>query len=78
MLLMNVELKASRRRLAKITGVLLVVADNPKRVKTEDPEEEFTVAEVIESGYRLRNGNDYEIIMPSKVSIYRYENRGGR
>jgi len=49
------------------------VADNPKKIKTEDPDEEFMVAEIIESGYRLRNGNDYEIVRPCKVSIYRHE-----
>lgn len=49
------------------------IADHPKKVETDEPEKDFMVVEVIESGYRLRNGNDYEIIRPSKVSIYRYE-----
>lgn len=48
------------------------VADNPKTIKTVSPEEEFMVAEVLEAGYRLRNGNDCEVITPSKVKIYRY------
>jgi len=49
------------------------VADNPNRIKTEKLEEEFLIAEVLENGYRLRRGSDYEVILPSKVSIYRYE-----
>ena len=47
------------------------VADNPKKILTENLEEEFIIAEILESGYRLRNGDDYQIIIPSKVSIYR-------
>lgn len=46
------------------------IADNPKKVKTEKAEEEFMIAEVIESGYKLRAGEQYEFIVPAKVRIF--------
>lgn len=52
------------------------VADNPKKTISDDPDKEFTIDEILESGYRLRNGNDYEIIKPAKVSIYKYCKQG--
>lgn len=48
------------------------VADNPKKTISGDLDKEFTIGEVLEAGYRLRNGDDYEIIKPAKVSIYKY------
>ena len=46
------------------------IADNPKSMKTEKPEDEFMIAEVLEAGYRMGNNGEYEIIVPAKVKIY--------
>ncbi len=48
------------------------VADNPKKIISEEADKAFTIGEILEAGYRLRNGNDCEIIKPAKVSIYKY------
>ena len=49
------------------------VADNPKTEITNDPEEEFLISEVLESGYQLNAGEDCKVIVPSKVRIYKIE-----
>lgn len=49
------------------------LSDNPKKIITDDLTKDFTVAEVIESGYRIRFNNQQEIIKPAKVTIYIYE-----
>lgn len=46
------------------------VADSPKTVKAEKPEDEFKIAEVLESGYLIRGPEDHEVIVPAKVKIY--------
>jgi len=52
------------------------VADNPKSVKSNQPEEDFKIAEVLESGYLIRSGKNREIIVPAKVRIFRFQNGG--
>ena len=49
------------------------VADNPKTLKAERPEDAFMIAEVTEVGYRLRGGEGYQIIVPAKVTIFVFE-----
>jgi hypothetical protein len=49
------------------------LADHPKTLSTDDPNQDFKVAEVVELGYRLRVMDEYETIKPAKVSIYRTE-----
>lgn len=46
------------------------VADNPKTTLSDNPEDAFKIAELLEAGYRLRGGEGYEIIVPAKVCIY--------
>ena len=46
------------------------VAENPKTVAADRPEDAFMIAEVLEAGYRLRGGEGYEILAPAKVRIY--------
>ena len=41
-------------------------------IATDNPDKEFMVAEVLDEGYRLRNGSDHEVIVPSKVKIYKH------
>lgn len=45
------------------------VADNPKSVKVENPEDAFKIIEVLESGYQLRTSEGSEVIIPAKVKI---------
>ncbi len=45
------------------------VSDNPKTILTDDPTKEFLITEVIEAGYQLNNGQENNIIIPSKVKI---------
>lgn len=46
------------------------IADNPKATPSKNPADAFKIAEVIEVGYRLRNGKGYEIIKPARVKIF--------
>lgn len=46
------------------------VSDTPKKVETEDKNKDFQIAEVLESGYQLRNGDSYSVVLPAKVKIY--------
>ena len=46
------------------------VADNPKSITTNDPTQNFLVAEVLERGYALRSPEGLEIHIPAKVSIF--------
>lgn len=52
------------------------VADRPKLQETDVPEKNGLIAEVIEHGYRLRNGESHEIIVPAKVSVYILRKKG--
>lgn len=49
------------------------VADNPKRVSAETPEDDFKILEVIEAGYQIRNQEVREVIVPAKVRIQTYQ-----
>lgn len=46
------------------------VADNPLTVRAEREDDQFKIAEVIETGYRIRAGENYEILRPAKVRIF--------
>lgn len=46
------------------------VSDNPKTIATDNPDEEFLIAEILEPGYRLSAGASQKVIIPSKVRIY--------
>lgn len=50
------------------------VAENPKKQKTGNQEDEFKISEIIQCGYQLKNQSGYEIIIPAKVRIYYTEN----
>ena len=45
------------------------IADNPLWEPTTEPDKEFTIAEVIEKGYRLPGGERSDVIVPAKVKI---------
>lgn len=47
------------------------VSDNPKTESTDNPDLEFQISEVIESGYELNAGAGSRTIIPSKVRIYK-------
>lgn len=49
------------------------VSDNPKKIKAQNPEDEFRIASVVQEGYRLRNPGGFETISPAKVKIYALE-----
>jgi hypothetical protein len=46
------------------------VADNPQTVPTENQDELFKIAGVLEAGYRIRSGDSQEIIRAAKVKIF--------
>ena len=46
------------------------VADNPKKATAKNPEDEFRIIEVLESGYLIRNTEGNEILIPAKVKIF--------
>ena len=47
------------------------VADQPKVIVSESPNDEFKIVEILEPGYRMRLPNDsFEYIKKSKVSVY--------
>jgi hypothetical protein len=47
------------------------VADHPKAIPTSNPAHDFLIAETLEPGYLLRSPEGFEVLLPSKVSIYR-------
>lgn len=49
------------------------IVDNPKTEATTDSSKEFLISEVLEAGYRLDTGSDKQVIIPSKVRIFRME-----
>jgi molecular chaperone GrpE (heat shock protein) len=46
------------------------IADHPKTERTKRSEDAFKIAEVLQVGYRIRNGENYEIIKPAQVKIF--------
>lgn len=49
------------------------IADNPKKVKTEEKDDDYKILEVIDPGYRLRVGNSHEVLVSAKVRISVFE-----
>ncbi|MBL6934417.1 MAG: hypothetical protein ISR48_03305 [Alphaproteobacteria bacterium] len=49
------------------------IADKPKTVKADRPEDDFKIAEVLESGYLIRSTEGAEVIIPAKVRIYMFQ-----
>lgn len=47
------------------------VADEPAVIETEDPEKDFKIADVVSVGYILVGEGGTEVVVPSKVSIFR-------
>lgn len=54
------------------------VADQPKTAKAESPEDDFKIAEILESGYLIRSAENSEVIKPSKVRIYTFSEGDGQ
>lgn len=52
------------------------VADDPKIVETDDPNQEYKIAGVLEEGYRLSDTEERVTIVPARVEIYKLR-RGG-
>lgn len=50
------------------------VAENPKKQKTDNQEDDFKISEIIQCGYRLQRNGSFEVIIPAKVKIYYTEN----
>jgi hypothetical protein len=48
------------------------VADNPKLIPTNRPEEAFRIEEIISPGFRSRSAEQYTVIVPAEVSIRVY------
>ena len=46
------------------------VADNPKTILSNNVDDRYKIAKVIEQGYRIRTADGYEIVYPAKVSIF--------
>ena len=46
------------------------VADNPKTTLSNNVDERYKIAEVIEQGYRMKTPDGYEIVYPAKVRIF--------
>ena len=46
------------------------VADRPESIETEDPDKAFQIAEVVEPGYRLGEGENADVIVNAKVRIF--------
>tara|TARA_B100000315_G_C14541951_1_gene571367 strand:- start:490 stop:1470 length:981 start_codon:yes stop_codon:yes gene_type:complete len=49
------------------------VAEEPKTVNTDRPEDVFKIAEILESGYQIRSAEGTEVIIKAKVMIYIFE-----
>lgn len=54
----------------KATGI----SSSPKLVTTDDPALHYAIAEVFKPGYRLRDGQGANTIVPAKVAVYVPEN----
>ena len=48
------------------------VADDPEEIETEAAENDFLIAECVETGYLLRGEASFEVVKQAKVKIYRY------
>ena len=48
------------------------VAEDPKLLETQDMEQDFKIAEIESVGYLIKEKEEIEVIVPSKVTIYRY------
>ena len=46
------------------------IADSPTVIETEDADQAFRIAEVVEPGYRLGRDENAEVIVPAKVRIF--------
>ena len=46
------------------------VADNPKEVPPDSPNDENKIAEIVEHGYKMKTPSGYEVVLPAKVKIY--------
>jgi len=53
------------------------IADKPKTVKSDRPEDAFKVAEVLENGYLIRGAEGAEVIIPARVKIYTFQEEEG-
>jgi molecular chaperone GrpE (heat shock protein) len=49
------------------------VADNPKTIDTDDESKHFTIAEVLDEGYRRETDSGFKVITQAKVSIFVYK-----
>ena len=49
------------------------VAEEHQTVKTDRPEDDFKIAEILKSGYQIRSAESVEVIMEARVSIYRFQ-----
>ena len=47
------------------------IGEDPAVLETEDPAQEFMIAEVVSKGYVIVGEGDGEVIVPARVSIYR-------
>jgi len=46
------------------------VADNPKIIKSEQPDDEFKISEIVEEGYLINTPNGNEVLLPAKVKVF--------
>ncbi len=49
------------------------VADQPKMIESEHPDDSFKIARVLESGYLIRSADSCEVVIPAKVTIYMHQ-----
>ena len=54
------------------------VADSPRKESTDDPNKNFMISEIVESGYYIRGNEGKEIVKPAKVKIYTFQEEGER
>ena len=54
------------------------VADSPRKEQTDDPNKNFMISEIVESGYYIRGNEGREIVKPAKVKIYTFQKEGER
>ena len=51
------------------------VSDSIKKVETNIKEDDFKIAEIISSGYKISSGDKYEYIVPAKVKVFFYQEK---
>ncbi len=49
------------------------VADHPKVLMTSDRQKDYEIAEILEPGYIMRGGEKEEVLIPARVSVYRFK-----